>query len=152
MISVRNPKAYSPLNLKFLGLKSGVEMSFQLLNKLKVKRLSKKVTRRDYRKKSRRMINTETSLVQTIRFADCVVSNHFNDIIEKPHSPIPNRFPRNVAEHAAKAKYIISVADSSKANNITMYRILCILSKAALKLDDTDDRLYEDILSNPFIG
>ena len=93
----------------------------------------------------------ETSLVKTIRFADCVVRNHFDGIISKPTSLIPNRFSRNMAEHSAIARYIVALADFSKAN-ITMYRILCILSKAALKLDDTDDRLYEDILSNPFIG
>jgi len=103
-------------------------------------------------KKSRRMINMETSLVKTIRFADCVVRNHFDGIISKPTSPIPNRFSRNMAEHSAIARHIVALADSSKANNITMYRILCILSKAALKLDDTDERLYEDILSNPLIG
>ena len=103
-------------------------------------------------KKSRRMINMETSLVKTIRFADCVVRNHFDGIISKPTSPIPNRFSRNMAEHSAIARHIVALADSSKANNITMYRILCILSKAALKLDDTDDRLHEDILSNPLIG
>ena len=100
-------------------------------------------------KKSRRMINMETALVKTIKFADCAV-NHF-PMIKKPNLPISSLFCRNVAEHAALTKHLISKADCQKANNITLYRILAITSKAALKLDDDDVRLYEDILSNPLV-
>ena len=104
----------------------------------------------DPSRKSRRMVNMIVALIKTIRYADSVVRNHFSNAITPPTTPISNSFCLKVGEFAALMKYIISCADSGDAHNVTLYRLVCIITKAALRLHETDPRLY-GVLCNQFI-
>ena len=103
-------------------------------------------------RKSRRMSNMITALIKTIRYADVVVRNHFQDAIKNiPQTPFSNAFNFKVGEFAAFMKLVIFYADSADSHNISMYRLLCLATRAALRLHQTDIRL-QGVLSNPFTG
>ena len=119
------------------------ECTFLKMNPLKVPN--------DPGRKSRRMMNMCEKLVTVIKFADCVTRNHFADNIQVPQSPFPNMFVRKMGQFTALLKYLVATAYSSDANNITLYRVLCIISRAAFNLDADNIHLY-DILENPLIG
>ena len=119
------------------------ECTFLKMNPLKVPN--------DPGRKSRRMMNMCEKLVTVIKFADCVTRNHFGHVIQVPQSQFPNMFVRKMGQFTALLKYLVAKADSSDANNITLYRVLCIISRAAFNLDADNIHLY-DILENPLIG
>ena len=119
------------------------ECTFLKMNLLKVPN--------DPGRKSRRMMNMCGKLVHAIKFADYVTRNHFGHVIQAPQSLFPNKFVRKMGQFTALLKYLVAKADSSDANNIKLYRVLYICTRAAFNLHENNIHLY-DILENPLIG
>lgn len=103
-------------------------------------------------KKSRRMMNMAEKLCKCALFADRCVRDYFSNRIIAPADLIPNKFILNMAQFVVIQKYLVSIGDSGeKANNITILRILGVVTRAAFNLDEESSSNSEE-LENPFIG
>ena len=104
-------------------------------------------------KKARRFIDMAEQLCKTHLYADYVARMHFNHLFTSPDNNEWSFFINHMSEFVALSKYIVAISDSGEAgNNVTTFRLLAIVTKAALCLDQDDLAQYHHILDNPFIG
>ena len=103
-------------------------------------------------KKARRFADMIEKFTVSYTVADHCARTYFSDKINAPPEPICHKFMSKLAELAVCEKYILSKADANhKANNVTLLRMLAIVSTCAFGLD-TEDLSEYSILDNEFIG
>ena len=119
--------------------------------------LSPKVVkvRNDPGKKCRRTLEMCEKLSKVANFADTIVKRFFSDQISLdkiPSTPFPSSFLRNKAQFVAIQKYLLSINDAASAFNCSLYRNVCVVSKAAFNLDEQDQKFYHEVLDNELLG
>lgn len=104
-------------------------------------------------KKSRRFVEMTASFCKAWNVADYVAKTHFSkEIPNYLEDGFSTKFIQDLSELTALQQYCISLADSSSfGNNITLLRLLAIVSKAAFCLDGQETSEYS-VLDNPMIG
>ena len=119
--------------------------------------LSPKVVkvRNDPGKKCRRTLEMCEKLSKVANFADTIVKRFFSDQISLdkiPSTPFPSSFLRKKAQFVAIQKYLLSINDAASAFNCSLYRNVCVVSKAAFNLDEQDQKFYHEVLDNELLG
>ena len=103
-------------------------------------------------KKARRFVDMIEKFTVSYTVADHCARTYFADKINAPPEPICSQFMSKFAELAVLQKYILSIADANhKANNITLLRMLAIVTTCAFGLDTEESAEYS-ILDNEFVG
>lgn len=103
-------------------------------------------------KKARRFINMIEKFVVSYTVADHCARTYFQNVIKVPPQPICTKFMSNLAEYCVLEKYVISIADANhEANNVTLLRMLSIVTFAAFGLDTEESGDYS-ILDNELVS